>query len=328
MNQFTNRSNIPLSLAVWLCDDDYDHSDDPNTISATSLLKPMRSIVLARQNMNLNKIGDIESLIASRMGTALHTAIENTWKNAKKVTEILTALGYNETVIKNILINPAKEEISIDSICVYMERRSTKQVGKFKITGKFDFVIDGALEDFKSTKVYGYLMGSNNLNYILQGSIYRWLNPDIITNDIMSIQYIFTDWNLLESRKNPKYPPKQVAEKKLNLLTINATETFVKDRVAEITRLESLPQSELPVCTSEELWRKDDVFKYYKDPLKKTRSTKNYKNYNEALDRQVADGNVGTVDTFKGQVVRCKYCDVIGICDQAKQLVAEGSLVI
>ena len=326
--QFSNRSNIPLSLAVWLCDDDYDHDDDPNTISATTLLKPIRAIVLARQNMQLNKVADVEGLIASRMGTALHTAIENTWKNHKKVVEILSNLGYNAEVIRNILINPAKEEISIDSICIYMEQRSSKKVGKFKITGKFDMVIEGALEDYKSTGTYNYISGSNKEKYKQQGSIYRWLNPTIITEDIMKIQYIFTDWSAMKARQDKKYPQKRLVEQRINLMSIPETETFVAGIVAKIEHCESLPQSDLPVCTSEELWRKPDVFKYYKDPLKKTRSTKNFDIYNEAVDRMIADGNTGVIDTIKGQVIRCKYCDVIGICDQAKQLVTEGSLVI
>jgi len=76
----TNNTNVPLSMALWLADDDYDYDDDPNVISATTLLKPMKAIVLARQNADLVKTGDIVSVAASRIGTAMHDAIERTWR--------------------------------------------------------------------------------------------------------------------------------------------------------------------------------------------------------------------------------------------------------
>ena len=47
--KFTNKNNIPLSLAVWLVTDEYDYVDKPNYISATSLLKPTRQLVLSKR---------------------------------------------------------------------------------------------------------------------------------------------------------------------------------------------------------------------------------------------------------------------------------------
>ena len=57
------------------------------------------------------------------------------------------------------------------------------------------FVAEGKVQDFKSTSVYTYLNQTNKDKYILQGSIYRWLNEDTITRDTMDIHFIFTDWN-------------------------------------------------------------------------------------------------------------------------------------
>jgi len=327
MQQLTNKSGIPLSLALWLADDDYDHSDDPNTISATSLLKPIRAITLARQNKDLIKIGDIEALIPSRMGTALHTAIEMTWtKETKKIKAILKSLGYGSHVIDNIIVNPKPEDITTTSICVYLEIRGTKKVGKYTITGKFDIVMDGQLEDFKSTGTYNWIAGSNKLKYMQQGSIYKWLFPVIITNGIMKIQYIFTDWSKIKSLREKDYPNKRLKEQQLELMSEQATQTFIERVLGEVERHENHPQNLLPKCTADELWQKPDVFKYYKDPTKKARSTKNFTSMRDAITRQVEDGSVGQIDTHKGEVIRCRYCDVIGICDQAKQYMTEGIL--
>ena len=45
MRKYLNNSNVPLSLAVFLATDNYDHESD--TISATTLIKPLRQIILA-----------------------------------------------------------------------------------------------------------------------------------------------------------------------------------------------------------------------------------------------------------------------------------------
>ena len=324
----TNNTGISLSLAVWLCSDSYDHSDDPNTISATTLLKPIREIVLGRQNSHLLKTGDISTLIASSMGTSLHDGIEASWLNVKDDKSALEKLGIPEKVRNSILINPTKEELYDGCIPVYLEKRSTKKVGNYTISGKFDLVLNGRLEDYKSTGVYSYIMQSNNDKHTQQGSIYRWINPDIITEDTMAIQYIFTDWSKLSSLREPKYPKTKLLEQLFNLMTVPETDRFVKGIVSEIDRLKDAKQADLPRCTDKELWVKPTVWKYYKDPKKTARSTKNFDNYTDASIRLSKDGSVGVVKEIKGQVTKCKYCNVVDICDQARELKAAGLLKI
>ena len=150
MTIYTNNTNIPLSMAVWLATDSYDYSDDPNQISATSLLKPIRAIVLARQNKELDKVAEISGLVASKMGTAIHDSIEASWLS-DKLQDTLKALGQSDKVIKRIKVNPLPEELEEDTIPVYMEQRVSKDLLGFKISGKYDFVINGRLEDYKTT---------------------------------------------------------------------------------------------------------------------------------------------------------------------------------
>lgn len=328
--EFTNTTGIPLSLAVWLSQDSYDHSNDPNHISATTLLKPMREVILARQHKAQPKSGDLISLVSSRMGQALHDSIEQSWINHSKLVKALVALGYPETVASKIIINPTPELLkdNPNSIPVYLERRSSKKVGNFTVSGKFDFVIDGRLEDFKSTGAYSYVMQSNNIKYVQQGSIYRWLNPDIITQDVMAIQYIFTDWNKLESIKNKKYPKSRILEKTFPLIPIKQTESFVQDKINTIERLKDSPQDQLPLCSSEELWIKPTVWKYYKNPNKTDRATKNFDTEHEASERFFKDNSVGVIKKVDGQVVKCKYCSVVDVCDQAKSFIANGQLTL
>ena len=326
--QLTNAEALPISIAVWLGTDDYDHSDDPYLISATTFNKPMRAIVLARQNKELDKGGDVASLIPSSMGTAIHNSIENAWLHRDNLTKVMSQLNYPQALIDRVIVNPTPDQLTESSIPVYMEKRGQRKLNGFTISGKFDFVVEGMLEDFKSTGTYGYVNGSNSNDYIQQGSIYRWLHQDIITQDHMNIRFIFTDWSSMQARSDKSYPQSRIVSKMYPLMGISETETFLKQKTNQINTLMPLSQDRLPLCTPTELWQKPDAWKYYKNPAKRTRSTKNYDTEGEAHAHLMKDGNVGVVVKFPGTVMRCKYCDVNEICHQAKSLVAQKLLVL
>ena len=323
MQKFTNKKNVPLSMAVWLAADDYAYNSDPNVISATTLLQPIRAIVLARQNKTLDKIADISDMIAARMGTAIHDSVEKAWLSPKLET-ILEKLNYTNDMIKRICVNPNPSNIASSVIPVYIEQRTTKAINGMSVTGQFDLVIDGVIEDIKSTSVYTYIFGSNNEKYKQQMSIYRWLFPNIIIEDYGYVNYVFTDWAKMKARQDRGYPQDKQLQYKVKLMSIQETEDFIKSIVAKIKLNLPLPQDQLPECTRDELWQRDDIFKYYKNPANTARSTKNYNTLAEAQQRHLDDGEVGMVKVYKGEVVRCKYCNVVDICSQAANLKAQG----
>ena len=74
--KYTNVSNVPLSLAVVLASDNYDYSDDPNTLSATALIIPLRQLVLSNRVDVEDAAADLIGMLQSRMGSAIHDAIE------------------------------------------------------------------------------------------------------------------------------------------------------------------------------------------------------------------------------------------------------------
>ena len=321
--QYTNTTNIPLPLAVFLATDDYDYQ--PDTISVTTLLKPIKQIILGRRLEKEDRFTDISGLVASRMGSAIHTAIEKAWTNPQRALKLL---GYPQSVIDKVIINPTKDQLKPDSIPVYMEQRTSKSIIGNTITGKYDFIAEGRVEDFKSTGVYSYLNQTNRDKYILQGSLYRWLNPDIITKDDMRINYIFTDWNKLESIKNKNYPANRVLTQVLSLKSIKETETYVRNKLSQIKKYEDSPESEIPMCNDEELWRKPAVWKYYKNPAKTERSTANFDNPLDATIKFNEDGGCGLIKEVKGQIMACKYCPAFSICQQKEIYLESGELVL
>lgn len=324
---YSNDARIPLALAVFLATDDYDY--ESGVISATSLLKPVRQLVLSKR-VDGNAPIDISGLVASRMGSAIHAAIEKSWTGATLI-KALQSLGYPNKVINNIVVNPEPDHLQAnpDAIPVYMEKRSYKQIGKYRVSGKFDFVAEGTVQDFKSTSVYNYINQSSVDKYVLQGSIYRWLNQDIITKDVMMIHYVFTDWSKASAMQDKNYPQNRVLTQRLPLLSLEATENFVKSKLTLLSTYNDAPENRIPLCEDKDLWRKADVWKYYKDPAKtEGRSTRTYDNQIEAFAHLAKDGHVGLVKHIKGQVVACKYCSAFDACTQKDALIASGELLL
>lgn len=322
--KYSNRHGISLPLAVWLMYDDYDYDSRENTISATTLLKPTRSIVLALQNKDLDKHVDITDLVSSRMGSAIHSLAEHAWTDRDNLTKALTALGVSG-LDEKFVINP--ESYTDDEIPVFIEQRHEKEVDDFIITGKYDLVLDGEISDYKSTSTWTYIYDSNAEKYAQQGSIYKWLAPEVITKDNINIQYIFTDWSSAQARRDPKYPQSRVLTKAYPLWSQEKTDQFITDKVIQIKTLLDKPQAELPLCTSDELWESDTKYKYFKNP-NASRATKVFSTFEEATQRQADDGNVGIVKTIPGEVKACRYCNVVDICDQSKNLIQQGRLVL
>lgn len=324
MTTYANVSSVPLSLAVFLATDNYDH--DSATISATALLKPLRQIILASRVPATDAIIDLSQMVQSRVGTAIHDGIERAWLN--NYADAMKALRIPQTVIDMVRINPQPQDLFDGCIPIYLEQRAKKQVGKHVVSGKFDFVGDGRVEDFKTTSVFTVMNNTNDDKYILQGSIYRWLNPAIVTKDEMAIQFIFTDWSKIKAMTDPKYPQQRFQQKILPLKSVQETEAFVQAKLAKIDAYWDTPEADLPLCDSADLWRSEPVFKYYKNPNKTARSTKNFEARQDAMLRYVEDGSVGLVKEVPGQVTACKYCSAFSLCSQKDQLILAGDLVM
>jgi hypothetical protein len=321
---YTNRSNLALSVATWLAHDTYDHNPDKNHFSATDLLKPIKQLVLATRVPASQSIQDISGLVASRMGTAIHDSIEEAWVGSNRINNLI-ALGIPKGVAKRIVVNPVPSEVTDDQIPVYLEQRSTKSIEGFNISGKFDFIGEGRVEDFKTTSVYTYIHRTNDAKYIMQGSIYRWLNPDIITRDDMAIQFIFTDWSARDANIQKNYPPAKTLEHKLLLKPLLETEAFIRNKLKLFVKYKDAPEEAMPACTDEDLWRKDTVWKYY-SKLDAKRATKNFDNPAEA--NAMASMKGGITKEVKGKVVACRYCASFPVCKQKDDYLRTGDLEI
>jgi len=326
MPQYSNQTELPIPIAVWLAHDTYDRAEAG--LSATSLLKPIRQVILSQRVPEGEGIVDISGLIKSRIGTAIHDAIERSWMH-ENLPQTLASLNVPEKLIKRVHVNPEQLPDGKPSIPMYLELRSSKEVLGVKITGKFDFVADGHLMDFKTTGTYAYTSGNKDDDYIMQGSIYRWLNPEIVTDEFMSICFIFTDWQKTRYLSDPRnYPKSQILARQFKMHPASVVQAYVEERVRLLKFYEDKPEAELPECTDKELWRKPDQFKYYKNPQKMTKSTANFETLGEANQRYLDDGAVGVVKIVKGGVSACLYCSAYTMCTQKDKLIESGELKV
>lgn len=326
MRKYTNKTNISPALAIFLLHDDYDLDERANAISATSIIKPVRQIVLALQNKNLSKEVDLVDLIASSTGTAIHDRCEKAWNTPETLEKAYNLWQLSEEQKQKIKINP--KTVEEGDVPIYVEQRTSKEIADFIITGKFDLILDGTLNDYKTTSVWTYIFDSNAENYTLQGSIYKWLNPDKVLSDYININYVFTDWSSAKARQDSQYPQSRTLTKKYPLLSIAETEQWLLNKLTEIKANLPRAQEHLPLCTKEELWETDTKFKYYKNANNLAKATKVFDDINSALSRQASEGGIGTIIEVKGEVKACRYCPVVDLCTQAQEFIKDGRLTL
>jgi hypothetical protein len=304
-------------------------------------MKPIRQQILGSRSTQIN---DISRFTKARIGTSIHDSVEKVWTTGA-YKKSMRALGYSEKDINDIRVNPGYDLVegnwvvdpSINRIAlfvndpcipVYVEIRTNREIDGYTITGKFDSVTNGTVGDIKSTSTWTWINQSKADDYKIQGSIYRWLNPEIITGDEINIHYVFTDWAEGKAKFDDRYPQSQFLTQKYPLMSLLDTEIYIKQKLIELVKYKDGPEGDLPACTDEDLWRRPPVFKYYKNPQKRTRSTKNFDSLGAANIQLHKDNNVGIVIPVAGEVVACKYCSGFDVCTQKDSYISSGVLKI
>lgn len=320
--KFTNVTSIPTLLAGWLSIDEYDYSSDDKTVSATTLLKPVRQVILAKRYLALPLAQiDLSSLVASKIGTACHDSVEKIWRNY--LPQILNNLNVPKMMHDKYVINP--ETVLPKQRPIYLENRVVRELNGWKVSGKYDAIIDGQINDIKYTKVYSYNSETKGEDYAIQGSIYRWLNPDKVTNPKILINFLLGDYSSKDSFKSD-YPPAQACSKEYDLYDEEDTEAWIIERIELLEKYSKADESDIPQCTPDEMWMDAPTYKYYKNPDKTSRSTANFDTHNEALARKVADGNVGIIKEVFGSPKACLTCVGAPLCKQKDAYIAQGIL--
>lgn len=329
MKKVTNTHQIDLAIAVWLLQDGYysgaDKAPPGELLSVTTLLKPTRQLILDRLVDKEQETMDVSDMLASRMGHGLHDSVERAWTEGNW-KQAMRRLHYPQSVIDQVVINPDPKSVTEDQIPIFLEQRGYKAIGGIILTGQLDFAINGAYRDTKSTSTFSYTSGNKDEDYILQGSMYRYIMPDMIWSNTMRINFLFTDWLKYRAKADPSYPQAKSAYKEFPLMSEAKTEDWILrklDHIKENVKASNggRNQSKLVRCTDKELWKSEDSFKYYSNPetaKKNGRCTKRFDNEADAQLHLKTKGK-GVVVKEPGEVKACPYCPAFSICEQRRE---------
>ena len=285
---YTNELGLPAPLAAALTKDTYSRGDA--SYSATGLLRPPRMAALFDDPDNII-FRDVSETLWTLFGTAVHSILEDS-----KHPDFIT------------------------------EERLYCSVSGVKLSGAIDvqhIQKDGTriLQDYKTRKAYGVM---NNDSDEKQLNIYAYIahKNGIEVSGLQIINFI-KDWNRHEAERKPDYPPHDIFIQDIPLWPIEQTEAFVMERIAAH---EEARAGNLPDCTDEERWLRDDKFAVMKE--KRVRAVRVFDSQEEAETFIAAqkDADKHTIDHRRGQPIRCEqFCDVADYCDQFATFKQENS---
>ena len=351
MAKLKHLKNQSMSVAVMLAVDNYNYNPDPKAISATTILRPLRMLQLEKLKGPDKRVLSVQDIVASRVGSAIHTMLEESWLNKEALNKSLKKLGYTKS---KVAVNPDLKDVpklkENNHIVVWVENYSERKVYKNTLTGTFDIAIEGVVEDLKNTSTFkiqkalqemqGYFKAIDNLprhkltvkqyyeviesirerfptlfDYGMQGSIYRFLNPNKIIEDFMYIQAIMKDWSKTKASKTLHYPATNPYQIGIPLFTPAEVEGWVHHK---LKLLDLASMNNLAKCTNKELWMEDDTYKVYAT-AKSSRcvSGGTFKSLTKANEFNRKRKKMGIVKKVKGTPRRCEYCNVRNKCTQA-----------
>lgn len=327
---YTNETGLRLPIMAWLLSDTYDFKPKEKEISATGLITSPKSTVLSRQTIAEGKAKiDVQRLVASRMGTAVHDSIERAWLDTERRKAGLDFFNIPHDQVEINPVEPTKNKLQI-----YMEIRSFFEFRGWKIFGKFDLICNGVLEDYKNTSTYKWT--ADPYEYRLQASIYRKIFPELITKDFFFICFVFKDFKQgIADKTNDitKYPDAAVKYKKLEFFSDDELYDILNTKIDALDGYATTQKIEvLPPCTPKELWMEGEtVYKYY--PKGYTASGKAYRttaNGDLSLGdlkkmKSKAKDPKATIKAFPPLAMKCSYCFAKdGGCEQYLSLKAKG----
>lgn len=301
--QFTNNHGVPFEMAVFAAYHSTLYSGNPprvGKLSTTTIIGPLRKAIYAILNPESVEPQDVQALLASAKGTAMHEGM----------TRALTALnsGY---------------------IC---EQRMERTINDWKISGEFDILTpDKQIKDLKFVSNYNikrldedrqkltndmtledmYEQTPTYFKYQAQLSIYYYLLNDPEVKPYGSILF-----SLNNGSDMGKYTIDQ--EVTFPLWPKEVTEEFISNRIELIKQ--HLANGTLPDCSPEERGFRPAEYKLQRmGSTGKMATVRGSKFDNEPEFREFIrkSGRAGDVEVIEpAEYILCRYCNYASICTQ------------
>jgi hypothetical protein len=279
-HKLTNNLGLPDGVVAAVTNDPYSRGN--SDISVTQLISPpyqrrLRQEVEASTEVDI--IEDVSDRIWSLLGQSVHTVLERAYRGKGLV-----------------------------------EQRLFHEVNGWTVSGQFDVIEDGCLQDFKVTSVW-QVMDRGKREWEEQLNLLRLLaHHNGIAVSSLRIIAILRDWSKGKASA-PGYPSAQVATIDAPMWSLEQAEEFL------LARVKAHQDPDPPICSDEERWMKPDKYAVMRDGRKS--AVRLFEDETEAKLHAIGLGEkTHTVVARPGGYTRCEqYCNVSHQCRAMKTAV-------
>jgi len=280
--KITNHTALPEPVFQALTRSDY--TKGSSNRSVTQLIDSPRVRILRKENDD-HISEDAADMLWSVLGTAVHKMFED---------------------------NEVEGHIS--------EERLYAEVEGWVISGAIDVQrgeADGkvAVLDYKCTSAWSVIYGKPEWDKQL--NFYAWLVEHCKDIEVGKLQIVavLRDWQRKKAEVDSQYPQAPIVMVDIPLWSFEERDAYVRGRVKihQDAEFQRLTGEDLPPCSSEERWKKEDSFAVKKSGNK--RALRVFDSMEQA-EEYMKDGM--EIEVRKGKCVRCEdnYCKVAEFCDQ------------
>ena len=280
----TNKFNLPQTFVNIMKRPTY--TKGKANLSATEMISSPRIVQLRK--LHEDKVEtDVTEMVWSIFGTAIHGVLEH---------------GKD----KNHLVE---------------ERIHANHMG-WSISGAIDLQIvneDGSvtINDYKTCSAWAVM--NEKIEWEYQLNIYGWLVEKVKQIPVKSLEIvaIIRDWNRRESALKQNYPDAPIKVIPITLWPYEVREKFVEERIKAHADavFEMEIGSELPPCSSDDMWERPTTYAIKKIGGAKAR---NVCDTREEADQKLAEyGKDYELEVRSGERIRCaSFCSVKDYCSQ------------
>jgi hypothetical protein len=278
--KITNNQNLPEGIVRAV--DTERHNKSDKHLSATTLLKGMKEIILTQRHWD-ELTDDAADRMWAIFGTAVHALLETEGEHEFTECDIEVPLAQGVT-----------------------------------ITGKIDNynMESGVITDYKTASVWKVIMKDFE-DWRMQGLIYAWLlskNKFKVTR--CRFIAILKDQSKSKAKLDKEHPqsPVHVYEFPITAAELNEAEAYVNSRLSEYLKCLDKPDDEIPPCADKERWASETGYAVKKQGNKRAVRVLPAKAEADAMAAKLGAGHY--VETRPGESRKCAaYCICCDFCN-------------
>lgn len=223
----TNNANLPAPF-VRMAEDVYEIK--PKRYSVTTLLKPVREILLNRRYDKVLE-QDCSDMIWLIFGKAVHAVLEN--------------------------YGTGKTEFAEEKLEYTLENGYT-------VSGIIDLyeMKKGEVIDYKTASVWKVIY-KDFADWRKQGLMYAWLlHKNGLPCANVTFYAILKDHSKSKAKRDAAYPKSNIYKYSFRVTDAEIAEIdkYIRDKLDEIIENEDKPDDELPLCSTEDRWNDGDKY--------------------------------------------------------------------